>query len=440
MHIIGITGGSGAGKSEVCRILGEKGIPVFDADREYAKIASPGSPCVHEIAEAFGPDLMAPDGSLRRRELSEIVFAEGAEAKRAKLNAITHRYVTQACRAWLQACRGRGESIAVIDAPLLIESGLDRLCDRVVAVSADRQTRTERIMRRDGIGAERAEARIDAQPDDDFYRERCDIVIENGGDADLSASVSALLNTVADGKGVHGNSARDGSKENGSAERQPGGEGSGNKEPDGAARRGILSRYPLPKKTPLRIAIAAVLIILAALALINLIARSPGLIDNVTHPILYSELIDEYSGEYGVPPEIVCAVIETESSFRADAVSDAGATGLMQITEQTFWWLLSRAGEDMSADELFRPEINIRYGTYFLSLLYEEFGDWDTVYAAYNAGRSRVHRWLEDPAVTKDGHLENIPIAETAEYVVKVRKSAERYADIWAKQKAEQTQ
>ena len=196
----------------------------------------------------------------------------------------------------------------------------------------------------------------------------------------------------------------------------------------------MLARYPLPRRTPARIAIASVLIVLALVALINLAVRSPELIDNVTHPILYAELIDEYSGEYGVPPEIICAVIETESSFRADAVSGAGAMGLMQITRETFWWLLTKAGEDMDVDRLYEPEINIRYGTYFLSLLYEEFGDWDTVYAAYNAGRSRVHGWLDDPDITKDGKLVNIPITETAEYVVKVRKSAEKYTAAWARQ------
>ena len=132
MQIIGITGGSGAGKSEVCRLIGERGIPIFDADREYARIAAPNSPCVHEIAQTFGDGVIAPDGSLRRRELGAIVFAEGAEEKRLLLNGITHRYVCAAADAWLRECEARGERCAVIDAPLLIESGLDGRCDRVV--------------------------------------------------------------------------------------------------------------------------------------------------------------------------------------------------------------------------------------------------------------------------------------------------------------------
>ncbi|MFR3310709.1 MAG: dephospho-CoA kinase, partial [Christensenellales bacterium] len=193
MQIIGITGGSGAGKSEVCRILGERGIPIFDADKEYARIAAPNSPCVREIAQAFGDGVIDPDGSLRRRELGAIVFAPGAEDKRRLLNRITHRYVCSAAEAWLRECSARGERFAVIDAPMLFESGLNERCDTVVFVTADRQTRTDRIMRRDGIDEARARARIDAQHDDDFFRSRCDTVIENGRGAELAPVVDALL-------------------------------------------------------------------------------------------------------------------------------------------------------------------------------------------------------------------------------------------------------
>ena len=513
MQIIGITGGSGAGKSEVCRILGERGIPIFDADKEYARIAAPNSPCVREIAQAFGDGIIAPDGSLRRRELGAIVFAPGAEDKRRILNRITHRYVCSAAEAWLRECSARGERYAVIDAPMLFESGLNERCDTVVFVTADRQTRIDRIMRRDGIDEARARARIDAQHDDDFFRSRCDTVIENCKGAELAPAVDALLLSLdrrADTPQSAGNAGRVGSsldasasdaKSNtdgiaassgaksgkaaggavrfnkksgnaaggtaksvntagtvGSTERGAPGNNIGdsnigngnigngtasaagsaaNGKSDGQSvseRRGVLARYPLPRRTPVRIAIAAVLIFLALIAIINLAVRSPELIDNVTHPILYAELIDEYSGEYGVPPEIICAVIETESSFRADAVSGAGAMGLMQITRETFWWLLTKAGEDMEVERLFEPEINIKYGTYFLSLLYEEFGEWDTVYAAYNAGRSRVHGWLENDEITKDGRLVNIPIAETADYVEKVSRSVEKYRTAWAHQ------
>lgn len=172
-------------------------------------------------------------------------------------------------------------------------------------------------------------------------------------------------------------------------------------------------------------------IVLASAAAINIAFKLFGLYRRVTHPVLYQEYIELYSEEYGVPEEIICSVINTESSFDSTAESHAGAVGLMQITKETFWWLLSRSGESLSDEMLFDPQVNIRYGTYFLSLLYEEFGSWDTVFAAYNAGRSRVTGWLGDPDVSENGKLINIPIEETREYVKRVNNGIEIYREIY---------
>ena len=179
--------------------------------------------------------------------------------------------------------------------------------------------------------------------------------------------------------------------------------------------------------------VAGILIILAAAALINLALQMRSFYTRVTHPLLYEEYIEKYSEQYSVPKEIVCAVINTESSFDSSALSEAGAMGLMQITKETFWWLLSKNGEDISVDMLYDPETNIKYGTYFLSILYEEFGSWDTVYAAYNAGRSRVNSWLSDDEVTKDGKLVNIPYPETARYVKRVSGNVTEYRKLLEK-------
>lgn len=141
-----------------------------------------------------------------------------------------------------------------------------------------------------------------------------------------------------------------------------------------------ITQKPRRRKTM----VAGILIILAAAALINLALQMRSFYTRVTHPLLYEEYIEKYSEQYSVPKEIVCAVINTESSFDSSALSEAGAMGLMQITKETFWWLLSKNGEDISVDMLYDPETNIKYGTYFLSILYEEFGSWDTVYAAYH--------------------------------------------------------
>ncbi|MBQ6019978.1 MAG: lytic transglycosylase domain-containing protein [Clostridia bacterium] len=142
----------------------------------------------------------------------------------------------------------------------------------------------------------------------------------------------------------------------------------------------------------------------------------------------YEPLIRQYARQYGVPEAFALAVAETESHFKADAVSRAGALGLMQITPETFEWLQTKTGESLPTDALFDPEVSVRYGVFFLSMLLERFGDTDTAAAAYNAGMNAVARWLENPEYSDDGvHLKNIPIDETRYYVVKIQKAFRKY-------------
>ena len=100
-------------------------------------------------------------------------------------------------------------------------------------------------------------------------------------------------------------------------------------------------------------------------------------------------------------------------------------------SRDTFDWLLTKTGENLRWEQIYQEEINIRYGVLFLHMLYEEFGSWDTVFAAYNAGRTRVNTWLEDPAVSDNGKLVHIPFAETAEYVLRVQRAAENYKRLY---------
>ncbi len=132
----------------------------------------------------------------------------------------------------------------------------------------------------------------------------------------------------------------------------------------------------------------------------------------------FFDLAKEAAVEFSVPLPMILAVMETESDFRAEAVSDAGACGLMQLMPETFAFLRDeRLHEDLSDNAIFDPAINIRYGSYYLSYLYEQFEDWRTVLAAYNAGEGRVAEWLEDEALSPAGYLETIPFPETAAYV-----------------------
>ena len=128
-------------------------------------------------------------------------------------------------------------------------------------------------------------------------------------------------------------------------------------------------------------------------------------------------LVNAASAEFEVPVAMILAVIRTESDFRADALSRAGAMGLMQLMPDTFSWLCELLEEAHSAKEIVDPETNIRFGTYYLSYLYEKFGGWRVALAAYNAGEGRVCEWLNDPSLALSGTLRRIPYPETAAYV-----------------------
>jgi len=134
-------------------------------------------------------------------------------------------------------------------------------------------------------------------------------------------------------------------------------------------------------------------------------------------------LIAKYSSKYNVPYDVVYAVIETESSFRPDAVSSSDARGLMQITKITLTDINNRLGTNYTMNDLFDSEINVELGTFYLSYLYQRFGNYETVYAAYNAGPTIVSEWLQDTKYSEDGKTlihEAIPYQETKRYVEKV--------------------
>ncbi|MCL1794954.1 MAG: lytic transglycosylase domain-containing protein [Oscillospiraceae bacterium] len=151
-----------------------------------------------------------------------------------------------------------------------------------------------------------------------------------------------------------------------------------------------------------------------------------------SHPLEYTEIVEKYSEEYSVPKEMVFGVIKAESGFRSDVVSSAGAVGLMQITEVTFDWLTARMGENLSKGLLYDPETNIKYGTYYLGYLYKEFGNWDIVLAAYNAGPNKVkNNWLNNPEYIIENEIVYIPIEETRTYIQRVNKNRETYKRLY---------
>ncbi len=150
------------------------------------------------------------------------------------------------------------------------------------------------------------------------------------------------------------------------------------------------------------------------------------------YPRRYADIVEETAAEYGLDEALLYAVIETESGFDKDAVSSIGAMGLMQITPETFEWLQTKTGESYSSEALFEPSVAIKYGAFFLSYLFDEFGETETVLAAYHAGRGQVNQWLDDPRYSSDGKtLSSIPFDDTATYVEKVLKVEKWYCKLY---------
>ena len=148
----------------------------------------------------------------------------------------------------------------------------------------------------------------------------------------------------------------------------------------------------------------------------------------------YTAEVEAAAKEFDMDENLIYAVIRTESGFDENAESHAGAVGLMQLMPDTFSWLQEhKDGQVIYTDEALRiPEINIRYGTYYLSYLKELYGDIPTAVAAYNAGASAVDSWLSDPTYSDDGKtLKKIPYDETEKYVKKVTHAWDRYQKIY---------
>ncbi|MFI3142388.1 MAG: lytic transglycosylase domain-containing protein [Clostridia bacterium] len=165
--------------------------------------------------------------------------------------------------------------------------------------------------------------------------------------------------------------------------------------------------------------IVAVIVSLAILSGVSVFGLSSLL--KTLYPLDYAELVEFYANENNLEVSFVFAVINCESSYNPNAISSADARGLMQITPDTFEWLQTKTGEDLELDDLYDPEINIKYGCLFYGILMDEFGIIETSIAGYHAGMNIVSQWLEDEQYSLDSiNLDEIPYPSTADYVEKV--------------------
>jgi dephospho-CoA kinase len=172
---VGLTGGIGAGKSEVSRLLVEHGAVLIDADRIAREVVAPGTPGLAAVVEAFGEEILAPDGSLDRPRLGSVVFAD--PAKLAVLNSIVHPLVGARSRELESAAAP--DAVVVHDVPLLTENNLAPLYDLVIVVDASPETQLDRLVRLRGMTEEDARARMAAQATREQRRQIADIVIDN---------------------------------------------------------------------------------------------------------------------------------------------------------------------------------------------------------------------------------------------------------------------
>lgn len=171
--ILGITGGTGCGKTTLLQLIADQGGMVLDCDAIYHQLLSTDAQLLSQIEARFPGTV--ENGILQRKKLGNLVFSDPSALE--DLNKITHSAVVSQVRRSLKS----KPSLAAIDAVALFESGLDQLCDVTVAVTAPTEDRVQRLMARDGISQDYARRRIAAQPEESWFREKCGYVLTNDG-------------------------------------------------------------------------------------------------------------------------------------------------------------------------------------------------------------------------------------------------------------------
>lgn len=190
MLLVGLTGGLGAGKSTVARMLADRGAILVDADELARRALEPGSGAYRQVSDLFGDEVVTASGELDRAAIAATVFSD-PERRRA-LESIVHPEVFRMLAETVEARRGT-DDIIVFDAPLIVETGFHDACDVVVVVTALEEERVARAVRDRGLTADQARARIGAQIGDAEREAVADVVIRNDGDvAQLEARVDDL--------------------------------------------------------------------------------------------------------------------------------------------------------------------------------------------------------------------------------------------------------
>lgn len=194
--IIGITGNSGTGKTSICKALEKNKINgivpfVIDADKIVKKMSASGEEYYNQIVNTFGKEVLQENQELDRAKLAKLVFVN--EEKRELLNQITYKYVAEEIKKQAKESESK---FVIIDAPLLIESKLNEICDVVISVIADKETKLKRIIARDNLDEKTAVDRLNAQKEDEFYIKNSNLVIVNNNNSNIENQVEKIKEVI----------------------------------------------------------------------------------------------------------------------------------------------------------------------------------------------------------------------------------------------------
>ncbi len=195
MIVIGLTGGIASGKSTISQALSERGATVVDADKVGHDVYRPGTEGWQRVVDAFGREVVAENGEIDRRALGAIVF--GDPAQRERLQGIVWPIMKEMMRRMIAECRERGDAVVVIEAAVLIEASWQDLVDQVWVVTVPEAVAEQRLIARNGLTQEQAQARIAAQLTNEERAAQAQVVIDNSGSvADAQVRVAALWNEL----------------------------------------------------------------------------------------------------------------------------------------------------------------------------------------------------------------------------------------------------
>ena len=445
MRVIGLTGSIACGKSTVSGEIVRRGYPVIDGDRLSRELTSAGGKAIPAIRNAFGDRYIAPDGSMNRRAMANLVFSN--DDARNCLDEVMAPYLKALTLKRLEELRVSGTRICFLDFPLLFEKGYDALCDTVWCVWLPENLQVARLTERDGISREDALKRIRCVLSSDEKANRSTAVIDNSGTPEETMDQLSELLEREEQRLREPSRRRRTIRETQVPPPAPEPplpfaeplrpDNGGSVERSASSRRkpsGRKASWPMPKP------LAAALITLAAVLAVTITATilmnaylvrqeekhaaEQKAIDE-NYPLDFREPILRIAGEYNLSPALVAAVIRNESSFRPSAESSVGARGLMQVMPDTGKWIAGKLKTDGYTDEmLYDPETNIRFGCWYLNYLSSLFaGDPLCVVCAYHAGQGEISSWLANPLYSNDGTTlmeDRLPEGPTKQYAGRV--------------------